>query len=126
MTQARKKKDTLDLSAYKALYLREARSFLGALRQNLARLQDDPADHAALHQAHRAAHTLKGMSATMRYEALAALARSLEEPLKRADQTEPPLSLVASQIDALLAGCDEFEARLDQLPAAGESATSDT
>ena len=37
---------TLDLSIYKALYLREARSSLAALRQNLVRLQEDLTDPA--------------------------------------------------------------------------------
>lgn len=107
-----------DLSAYKALYLREARSTLTTLQQFLARLRDKPQDFKALQQANRAAHTLKGMSATMRYEALAALARTMEELLFQADQTGQPLN--QDQINALLAGCAEFEAGLSRLAASDE------
>ncbi len=125
-TQIRKEQEvTLDLSVYKALYLREARSFLATLRQTLVCLQDDLTDPEALHQAHRAAHTLKGMSSTMRYEALTALGLSMEEPLAQADQAESPLLLVSEQVDALVARCDEFEAGLDRLEAAEKLAGGD-
>jgi two-component system chemotaxis sensor kinase CheA len=108
-----------DLSAYKSLYLREARSTLTTLQQFLTRLRDEPKDFKALQQASRAAHTLKGMSATMRYEALATLARTMEEPLFQADQTGQSLDL--DQINALLAGCAEFEAELNRLAASDEA-----
>jgi chemotaxis protein histidine kinase CheA len=108
--------EEFDVSVYKDLYLREARSSLAALRQDLAGLQDDPSDRAALRQAHRAAHTLKGMSATMHYAALAALGRALEEPLEQADRAG--LTLPCGQCDKLLAMCDEFEKRLNRLEAA--------
>ncbi|MGD9099594.1 MAG: Hpt domain-containing protein [Anaerolineae bacterium] len=110
-----------DLSAYKALYLREAHSSLATLQQNLVHLQNEPSDRAALRQAHRAAHTLKGMSATMRYETLTALARSLETSLARADQAS--LSLPFERLDTLLGQCDEFEKGLNQLGAADRLAS---
>jgi two-component system chemotaxis sensor kinase CheA len=108
------------LSAYKALYLREAHSSLATLRQNLVHLQNDPSDRAALRQAHRVAHTLKGMSATMRYETLTTLARSLEASLSQADQAG--LSLPFERLDAFLGQCDEFEKGLNQLDAANRLA----
>jgi two-component system chemotaxis sensor kinase CheA len=110
-----------DLSAYKALYLREAHLSLATLRQNLVHLQNEPSDRAALRQAHRAAHTLKGMSATMRYETLTALARSLEASLSQADQASLPLPF--ERLDAFLGQCDEFEKGLNQLDAADRLAT---
>lgn len=108
--------EEFDVSVYKGLYMRESRSSLAALRQNLARLQDEPSDRAALRQAHRAAHTLKGMSATMHYEALTNLGYALEEPLAAADRAE--LTLPFGQLNILLAVCDEFEKELDRLEAA--------
>jgi chemotaxis protein histidine kinase CheA len=110
MTEKRKGAG-VDLSAYKALFLDQAWLHLSNLRHNLARLQDDPADEEAQHEAHRAAHTLKGMSATMRYETLAALANDLEHPFV----SRSPLAL--DQIQALLVGCDEFERGLERLHA---------
>ena len=116
--------EEFDVSVYKGLYLREARSSLSALRQELACLQDDLADQAALRQAHRAAHTLKGMSATMQYKALAALGRALEEPLAQADGAG--LTLSCGQCDELLAMCDEFEKKLNRLEAADNLSTGAT
>lgn len=104
-----------DLSAYEALFLQEARVCLATLRRELARLRADPADPAALREAHRAAHTLRGMSATMHFATLTALATRLEEALQPADEAPQPLAL--AQANALLAGCDDFEAGLEQLVA---------
>jgi two-component system chemotaxis sensor kinase CheA len=102
-----------DLSVYQALYLTEARKCLVVLQQSLARLGENSDDRAALQDAHRAAHTLKGMSATMRYEILVAVAEMLEEPLRQADRNEQPLA--PEQIKALLARCEDFEAGLKRL-----------
>ena len=102
----------LDLSAYKELYLEEARKCLATLRENLIQLRDDAFNETALFEAHRAAHTLKGMSATMHYETLTTLAKSLEEPLYRADRAKlPPPS---DQIGVFLTTCDDFEAALER------------
>jgi chemotaxis protein histidine kinase CheA len=107
----------VDLSVYHDLYLRETGAFLTSLRQNLARLDADLEDAAAYQEAHRAAHTLKGMSATMRYATLADLAENLEKLLL----TGFPLN--AEKLQALRAGCDAFEAglqRLERQATAGE------
>jgi two-component system chemotaxis sensor kinase CheA len=105
----------LSLSVYKKLYLKEARRCLVTLQQNLVRLRDDSADEAALQEAHRAAHTLRGMSATMRYDTQVALAETLEGPLRQADRAKQLLA--PEQVIALLIGCDDFEAGLDRLAA---------
>jgi two-component system, chemotaxis family, sensor kinase CheA len=102
-----------DLSVYKELYLDQARQCLMTLVRSMATLEDDPADRAALHVAHRAAHTLKGMSATMHYQALTSLARALEAPFYRAVQEA--LTLTPAQIETLREGCRDFETGLDRL-----------
>ena len=98
----------LDLSAYRELYLDEARKFLTIFRQSLTRLTDHPDDRTAWQEARRAAHTLKGMSSTMHYEALVALAKGLEAPFL----SDSPLA--TDEINSLLAGCEEFEHGLEQ------------
>jgi two-component system chemotaxis sensor kinase CheA len=104
-----------DLSAYKALYLDQAQTHLAILRQSLAQLRSEPGDRAALREAYRAAHTLKGMSTTMRYQTLSARAYRLEELLYQSNETEQPL--VPDQITVLLADCDEFGMDLERLAA---------
>ena len=99
----------LDLSAYTELFLEEARKFLTILRQSLSWLTDHPDDRTARHEAHRAAHTLKGMASTMRYEALAVLAKGLETPFL----SDSPLA--PDEINVLRAGCEEFEHGLERL-----------
>ena len=106
-----------DLSAYKALYIEEAGKCLVTLRQNLIQLRDDPMDEEKLYEAHRAAHMLKGMSATMHYEALTALAETMEDPLRRADRQKLPPPL--EKIESFLVACDEFEVGLDRLTGDG-------
>jgi chemotaxis protein histidine kinase CheA len=85
------------------------------LQQSLAQLDENSNDRTALQDAHRAAHTLKGMSATMRYEVMVAVAETLEEPLRQADRNEQ--TLAPEQIKALLAQCEDFETGLDRLDA---------
>lgn len=104
----------IDLSAYKGLFIDQAWLHLSNLRQHLARLQDDPSDEEAQYEAHRAAHTLKGMAATMRYETLAAQAENLERPFISGSP------LARDQMDTLLVGCDEFERGLERLGAADD------
>jgi len=76
----------MDLSTYQRLYITEARRSLAELQRQLARLEASTLEPEELEAAHRAAHTLKGDSATMGYEELAALACQIEAPLKRAVQ----------------------------------------
>jgi two-component system chemotaxis sensor kinase CheA len=110
----KRKRADIDLSVYKGLFLDQAWQHLSNLRQNLARLRDDPSDKEAQYEAHRAAHTLKGMAATMRYETLATLAQNLERPFISGSP------LARDQMDTLLIGCDEFERGLEQLGAADD------
>jgi two-component system chemotaxis sensor kinase CheA len=104
----------LDLSDYLELFLEEAEMFLATLRHSLIRLTENPEDDRSLREAHRAAHTLAGMASTMRYEDLAALAKTLERRLE-SELVPPP-----DQIKVLLAGCDEFERGLQQLGAGND------
>jgi two-component system chemotaxis sensor kinase CheA len=103
----------LDLSVYVALYLEQAWTRLATLRQNLTRLQDDPSDRTALREAYIAAHTLKGMSSTMNFGTLTALAQAIEDPLFQSHKKSVPLA--GEQLITLLTGCDEFEAGLERL-----------
>lgn len=104
----------LDLSNYRQLFLDEAHSFLAILRRNLSQLLEAPDDRRAQREARRAAHTLKGMAATMRYEELAALGKRMEDRLQEDE------SLAPSQIEELVVGCNQYDSGLTQLAAGGE------
>jgi two-component system chemotaxis sensor kinase CheA len=81
----------MDLSTYQEIYVEEVRENIEELQRQLARLEACTLDHAGLEAAYRAAHTLKGDSATMGYDELTTLAYALETPLKRAAQEGHPL-----------------------------------
>jgi two-component system chemotaxis sensor kinase CheA len=98
----------LDLGKYHQLFLDEACGFLALLRRSLAQLLDAPGDKRAKSEARRAAHTLKGMAATMHYEELSALAKSMENQLQQEGHLEP------GQIEHLLARCDQYEEGMEQ------------
>lgn len=99
----------IDLSVYTELFLEESQQHLGALKEYLARLADDPTDSTAWREARRSAHTLKGMAYTMHYEDLGVLGKQLE------NQLESHAVLSSDQIRALFIGCDEFEMGLKRL-----------
>jgi chemotaxis protein histidine kinase CheA len=104
-----------NLEAYKGLFLEQARVFLELLRSSLTSLGGNPHDIKAFQEGRRATHTLKGMSATMRYKTLSDLAAGLERPFL----SDSPIS--REQLGALQAGCEEFEAALERLAADEES-----
>jgi len=98
----------MDLSTYQEIYVEEAHESMEELQRQLARLEAGPLDHAGLEAAYRAAHTLKGDSATMGYDELTALAHALETPLKQAAQEGLPLPTeFASTLKAALIRLEE-------------------
>ena len=71
----------MDTSEYLGLFLDESRESLQALNASLLDLERDPADPEPLTVIFRVAHSLKGMSATMGFEAMARLTHRMEEVL---------------------------------------------
>jgi two-component system chemotaxis sensor kinase CheA len=72
----------MDLDKYKDLYLTEAHRQLDTMEEGLSALGDTSVNSEHLLGISRAAHTLKGMSATMGYEELAQLAGEVEKLLE--------------------------------------------
>lgn len=71
----------MDTSEYRDLFLAEAREYLQGLNTSLLELEHAPEDKAVLQDMFRAAHSLKGMSATMGYHVLASLTHQMENVL---------------------------------------------
>lgn len=71
----------VETSEYKDMFIEEAREHLTTLNQALLDFEKDPKNKDALNQIFRAAHTLKGMSATMNYEKIQKLAHKTEDTL---------------------------------------------
>lgn len=105
----------VDMSRYLALFVGESTEHLDALARELVRLEEGGADRtAALDAAFRHAHSVKGMAASMGFEATAQLAHRLEDIIDagRADLRlldKPTVDLLLETGDALLAHVKAIE-----------------
>ena len=78
----------MDLSRYADLFLTESREHLSAMNHLLLALERAPRATEPVAELFRAVHTVKGMSATMGYGAVTALAHEMESLLDRVRQGE--------------------------------------
>ena len=97
----------MNISEYKEVFLLEAREYLSNLNNSLVALEKDPAQSGPINEIFRAAHTLKGMSATMGYEPMAHLTHQMEtvlEPIRSGAEV-----LTSRLVDALFICLDQLE-----------------
>lgn len=71
----------IDLSQYMGMYVDGSRENLDMMDKHLLALEQDPSNLEAIGEIFRAAHTLKGMSATMGFEKVAHLTHEMESIL---------------------------------------------
>jgi two-component system chemotaxis sensor kinase CheA len=92
-------------------FFAEATAQVDTLEQNILVLENDPANHDAVDEIFRAAHTLKGGAGTVEMTELAGFTHVVEDLL---DAIRSDLVKVDEDIiDALLAGIDVIKAMLD-------------
>lgn len=98
----------LDQARYAELFRSESQDQLAAINRALLTLESERESPAAVAEVFRAVHTVKGMSATMGYHAVAEFAHELESRLDRmrgsGGRVTPPM------MDALFAAADALEA----------------
>ncbi len=68
-----------DFSKYRELFVQEASELVRNLNNSLLALEQNPSDRDQLDSAFRAAHTLKGMAATMGYDQFSDVCKAVEE-----------------------------------------------
>jgi two-component system chemotaxis sensor kinase CheA len=100
-------------SEYKEVFLAEARENLANLNRSLLVLEKNPAENESIKEIFRAAHTLKGMSATMGYEPMARLTHEMESALDPIRLGRRPLT--SSLVDTLFACLDQLETWVKEL-----------
>jgi two-component system chemotaxis sensor kinase CheA len=71
----------MDLNQYMGMFLEESREHLQALNRCVLDLESDPGNLSVLDEIFRSAHTIKGMSATMGFTAVAELTHEMENIL---------------------------------------------
>jgi two-component system chemotaxis sensor kinase CheA len=69
----------VDLAKYRALFLEEATEHLAEMSRACLALEKDPANAEAIDLVFRMAHSIKGMAASLDYEAITRLAHRLED-----------------------------------------------
>jgi two-component system chemotaxis sensor kinase CheA len=104
----------MDLSKYRQLFLDESREHLQALNRELLVLEKEGEGYAGVDVMFRAAHSVKGMSASMGYDAMAAVSHALEEIMDRLRKKTlavgPPLmGLLYEGVDTLGALANQIE-----------------
>jgi two-component system chemotaxis sensor kinase CheA len=108
----------MDVSDYLPMFLAEAREHLQELNLAVVKVEDDPGDRETVDEIFRAAHSLKGMSATMGFTALAALTHEMENVFELLRQRKGGLERKA--IDVLLECLDALTAAVDHIDEEGE------
>ena len=66
---------------YKDMFIEESREHLNTINQSLLDFEKEPDNQGALNKIFRAAHTIKGMSATMNYDKIQKLSHKTEDTL---------------------------------------------
>ena len=101
----------MDVSRYADLFLTESREHLSAINHSLLELEQTSGSAEAVGAIFRAVHTVKGMSATMGYTAVAELSHELETLLDKIRKGERSVS--GPIMDTLFAAADALEASIE-------------
>lgn len=102
----------MDTAEFKEVFAAEARDYLQSLNESLLSLENNPNDKELLDDMFRAAHSLKGMSGTMGFEALASFTHHMESVLDLLRNDE--LSASLEVVNGLFHSVDTLEVLLDQ------------
>src|SRR5919197_2444015 len=107
----------MDTSQYLTMFLAESREHLQELNLAVVRIEEQPDDRETVDEIVRIAHTLKGMSATMGFEGMAALTHQMEDVFELLRQRSGGIEREA--IDVLLECLDALSAAIDSIDTTG-------
>jgi two-component system, chemotaxis family, sensor kinase CheA len=107
----------MDTSQYLTMFLAESREHLQELNLAVVRIEEQPDDRETVDEIFRIAHSMKGMSATMGFERMAALTHQMEDVFELLRQRSGGLEREA--IDVLLRCLDALSVAVDAIEAGG-------
>jgi two-component system chemotaxis sensor kinase CheA len=107
----------MELEEYLPMFLAEAREHLEHLNLAVVRVEERPDDRETVDEIFRIAHSLKGMSATMGFAAMAALTHKMEDVFELLRQRADGLERKA--IDVLLVCLDALEDAVEAIDTTG-------
>ncbi len=94
----------IDVSQFRGMFFEEARDYVATFERAVLRLEADPTDKTALREMFRAAHSLKGCSATLGINDVASFTHILENLLD--PMREGAVQVTRELIELLLAASD--------------------
>ena len=107
----------MDPAEYMPMFLAEAREHLQELNLAVVTLEDNPRDRATVDEIFRIAHSIKGMSATMGFDAIASLTHEMEDVFELLRRREDAISHEA--VDVVLLCLDALSVALERIEATG-------
>ena len=108
----------MDTSQYLDMFLDESREHLQLCTDKLLELEQAPEDIAIVNEIFRAAHTLKGMSATMGYDDIADLTHKMENVLDAIRNEE--IQVTTEILDVVFEAVDYLEEMVDDIESGGD------
>lgn len=102
-------------SEYKDMFIEEAREHLTTLNQSLLDFEQNPEDGDALNKIFRAAHTIKGMAATLNYDSIQHLSHKTEDTLDLIRQHQ--ITVDSNVVDLIFDCFDGIEAMIEDIAA---------
>lgn len=107
----------MDVSQYLDMFIEESKEHLQACSEQLLALENNPDDLAIVNEVFRAAHTLKGMSATMGYEDIADLTHKMENVLDAIRNSK--ISVTTEILDVVFEAVDDLELMVQDIESGG-------
>jgi two-component system, chemotaxis family, sensor kinase CheA len=108
----------MDTSEYMPMFLAEAQEHLQELNLAVVQLEDNPSDRPTVDAIFRIAHSLKGMSATMGFAAMAELTHEMEDVFELLRQRAGGLS--EEGVNTVLACLDALSGAVESIEASGQ------
>lgn len=108
----------MDTAQYLGVFIDESMEHLDVLYSQLVELEKSPSEKKIMEEIFRAAHTIKGMSATMGFEDVANLTHFMENVLDGIRYGKIPVT--AEIIDVIFAAVDHLNAMVEDISNGGD------
>lgn len=108
-------------SQYLQMFFDESDEYIQLLNENVLLLEDHPQDDEIINAVFRAAHSVKGMAATMGFDKLTDLTHKIENMLAKVRNKE--LNINEDIIDVLFGGLDNIKLLVEDIRNHGEEVT---
>jgi two-component system chemotaxis sensor kinase CheA len=108
----------LDLAKYRTIFVEESTEHLSEISAALLQLEKDPGCADAIDSIFRMAHSIKGMAASMGYDAVTEVAHHLEDRMEAIRDAERAAS--GDELALLFHGLEALEAMVATVRATGE------